>query len=655
MQPPTTVLQTLFRHVRQFWLLVILLGACYCAAQNSGGSAATAPSNGSFPHEIHAAYLLAGQPIGSYKEKAEITGSGEILTTIDSDLIFNRLGSKLEMKASTQYRESSDGHLKIASGELSSSQQSTRVEATVTAHSLQIKTTTGGKSYERSVPLTGTLLGPAGARGLVLSRCHVPGDTVSYDAFFPELGSVVTITDVLVGSEDVTTDQGKIAGLKLEQTMSAMPGKVMLWLDREGWLLRQIVPGPFGDIEAIRSNAASNSQTVGAALPEEAFTQSIVKANVRLPEERLVDSVRLKVIQKQPEFGWPNLETENQQVLEKTANYVVLEVNRLQPTATQTLPLAADAALAPYLSANALLQSDDANIQAIAKSVVGNERDAWKAALALQLWTNEHMQFDPGIAIAPASEVARNRRGTCFGYAMLLGSLTRAAGIPSRLRMGYVYAGGIWGGHAWIDVRIGDRWIPLDGALYTQGAADAARFSFFTSGLEEGTLAGVGSLGQLLGHADIKLLQYTVGGKRVDVPQDAAPFVIEKDTYRNPWIGLSITKPSSFQFAESDLAWPQTTVIAMTGPLGQKMEVANLSASMPTPEFDAEKHLRSEGISGARSTVRIAGKDAVAVSSAQKAGAILIDQGNVWMFAASGPDAGKLLNRVLSSVTIRSE
>lgn len=210
--------------------------------------------------------------------------------------------------------------------------------------------------------------------------------------------------------------------------------------------------------------------------------------NVRLPEERFVDSVRLRIIHKQPELGWPNLETDNQRVIERTANYVVLEVDRPQPKSLQERPVATDAALAPYLSPNALLQSDDPNIVAIAKSVVGNERDAWKAALALQLWTNEHVRFDSGIAVASASEVARNRHGTCFGYAMLLGALTRAAGIPSRLRMGYVYAGGIWGGHAWIDVRIGDEWIPLDGALYTPGAADAARFSFFRSSLEEGTL-----------------------------------------------------------------------------------------------------------------------------------------------------------------------
>ncbi len=655
MNPFATVPQTLrinFRRTMPLLWVVLCVVSC-CRAQDLRAPKTPQLPTAKSAYEIHAVFRVSGQPMGSYREKATTEIDGGTKTLIDSDLIFNRMGSKLEMKSSSQYEETSDGHLKVATGDVSSSQQATHLEVLVGKTSLQIKTTTGEKTYERNTPLTRSLLGPEGARRLVVSRCQAPGDTVSYDTFFPELGTVVTVTDVLLGSEEVTTDQGKISGLKIEQAVSAMPSKATLWLDQNGWLLRQTVPSPFGDIEAIRSNASSEQHLIqGAALPEETFTQSIIKSNLRLPQERFIESIRLKIIQQQPELGWPNLETENQHVLEKRRNYVVLEVTRVKPKKTKTLPAATAATLTPYLSANALLQSDDPNIERITKSVVGNERNTWKAARALQLWTNENMHFDLGIALAPASEVARDRRGTCFGYAMLLGALARVAGIPSRLRMGYVYAGGVWGGHAWIDVRIGSTWIPLDGALYTPGSADAARFSFFTSALEEGTLVGIGSLAQLFGHADIKILQYTVAGKRVDVPEGAAPFTIESDTYHNPWLGFSIAKPPAFTFSESDLAWPQTTVIAMEGPQGQKVELRNLSASVPTPEFDAVKRLRDEGIEGACSTIRIAGKKTLAVSSAQNAGAVLLDRGNVWMFTATGAGAGKLLERISSSVTL---
>ena len=62
-------------------------------------------------------------------------------------------------------------------------------------------------------------------------------------------------------------------------------------------------------------------------------------------------------------------------------------------------------------------------------------------------------------------------------------------GIPSRVAMGYAYLNGMFGGHAWTEVLAGERWIPLDAALTSDGVADAARFAFTWSSLENGTTA----------------------------------------------------------------------------------------------------------------------------------------------------------------------
>ncbi len=606
-------------------------------------------------HHVAAIYRLGGQPTGTYHESTSPDPNGGAVTSIESDLVFNRLGTKLEMKSTSQFHEDRDGHLTTVSSDQSSSQQTTHLAVQVGNGSLAITTTTGGKSYERSAAFTRILLGPDGARRLLLAGLHQPGDSVSYQTFSAELGSITTITSRLVANgDDTVVGQRKISGLKIEQTVESMPGTSTLWLDHEGWLLRQVVQSPLGEIEALRDEGEHTdaSGTLGASLPEETFTRSIVKANIRLPKERLIEALKMKIIHKRPELGWPEMETDNQHVVEKTANYVVLEVKRIEPHNASTAPAANDRTTAPYLAPNALLQSDDATIKEIARKVVGNERDAWRAAQALQRWTNDNMKFDPGIAIAPASEVARNRRGTCFGYSMLLGSLARAAGIPSRLRMGYVYAGGIWGGHAWVDVRIGEDWIPLDGALYSPGAADAARFSVFTSALEDGTLGGMGALGQLFSNVDVKILQYTVDGKRIDVPENAQPFSANGDDYHNPWIGLSIRKPSSFKFGDLDAAWPQTDLLSLEGPHGESLKVRNLSASLPTGEFDVEKEFAEEGLHGQRVSIMIAGHKATLAFSSQKAEAVLVGRGNIWAFTSTGPNAKQLLEQVAPTVRL---
>jgi hypothetical protein len=615
--------------------------------------------------EITAAYQLNGQPTGTYREARTEEPGGGFNTSIETTLVFNRLGSKIEIQANSRYVESQSGQLKNVASDYSSSQQTTHMDVQVKDGALGITTTTGGKSYERTVDFTGSLLGPEGARKLLISRLHAPGDAVSYHTFAPEVGGLVTMSSTFVAEEDVVVGQHRVRCIKVEQTMSAMPGKSTLWLDEQGWLVRQTVPSPLGDIEAVRTEQDTEQKQEdsghieGATLPEETFTQSIVKANIRLPEERLVEAIKLKIIQKQPDLGWPDFEAENQHVLKKTPQYVVLEVRRIEPRIEDKTnglrPTAKDLSTAKYLAPNALLQADDTNIEKIARSVAGNGGNAWQAAQALQRWTNDNMKFDPGIAVAPASEVARDRRGTCFGYAMLLGSLARAAGIPSRLRMGYVYAGGIWGGHAWIDVRIGDQWIPLDGALYSPGPADAARFSVFTSALEDGTLSGMGELARLFSHVDIKILEYTVKGRRVAVTENAEPYTIQGNTYRNQWLGLTIRKPSSYKFKDLDMGWPETTIAAMEGPAGQRVTVRDLSASLPTAEFDARKEFSEEGINGTRSETVVAGRKAMEESSEQKAELVVLPRGNVWAIIASGPGAKKLLEQVASTVALSHE
>ncbi len=608
-----------------------------------------APQN----HSIQAVFKMDGKPTGTYRESRGVNTDGKVTTRIETDLIFNRMGTKLEIKSDTQYHEDAKGNLQALESTISSSAQATSVAITVNGNSLAIKTSTGGKTYERNQAFSGVLLGPEGGRQLALSQLHKEADSTSYQTFSPELGSVITITDTLTAREPVVVDGQSIAASKIEQAMSGMPGKMLLWLDEQGWILRQITPSPLGDIEAVRSeNSEADVPAEGANLPDESFSHSIVTANVRLPQERLIERMRVKITQKRPDLGLPDFSAENQTVIEKRQDHVVLEIRRPEPKSPGNRPVAMTESLRPFLAPNALLQSDDQTVIDIAKQVAGEEKDAWVTAQSLQRWTNDNMHFDLGIAVAPASEVAKNRRGTCFGYSMLLGSLARAAGIPSRIRMGFVYAGGIWGGHAWVEVLIGNEWVPIDGALYAPGAADAARFSVFDSSLEDGTLAGIASLGQLFGNVDISILEYTVAGKTVHVPPDAKAYTIQGNTYNNPWIGITVKKPDSYSFSGFDLKWPQTTLIAMDGPQKQRIEVHNLSVSLPTSPSDETKIFAEEEIAGDILKVRIGSYEGSMVSSPEKTALLLQEGGSVWMLTASGQNSKEDLLKVARTIRL---
>lgn len=603
--------------------------------------------------EIWAESRLDGQPAGYYHEKTEAAEESHTFTTIDNDFVMNREGSAIEVKSSVRVEESGDGKLLAVQADITSSKQLTHVDATVQGSSILIRTATGGKTYERSLPFTGRLTGPNAARRVMLERLKSPGDSFAYQTFSPELGSVITLTSTFIGPEQLTVDGKQWSSSKVEQSMSAIPGSSNLWLDNEGWMLRSNVHFPFGDLDTVRAPQSEiRPATGGASLGSEVYGRTIIHANVRLPQERLIEDIKIRIRHRKPELGWPDLTADNQKVLEKTANYVVLEVRRVLPQKDARRPVANRPELARFLRPNPLLQSDDARIQSIAQKVVGNDASLLRSAHKLEKWTDDHMSFGMDVAIAPASEVVRDRRGTCIAYSVLLASLARAAAIPSRVRMGYVYADGAWGGHAWVEVLDGDQWIGLDGALYAPEAPDAARFSFLTSPLEEGTLSPRGAA-QLYGNVDIEILEYTVNGRQVVVPENAPAFAVDGDVYRNPWLGFTVTKPESFRFTKLSEVWPDNTIVAMEGPDKESVEIVSESAALPdTGSPDYRKLLDREGISGDRSEVRVAGHPVIMVSSAAKAGLVLPRGGDIWVVKASGPQAARLLMRVVGGMKL---
>jgi transglutaminase superfamily protein len=561
---------------------------------------------------------MAGQPAGYLRE--DTVAAERIVTTVESHIVMNRLGSKVEIRAKTRDEEM-DGRLVALRADVSSSAQSTLIEGRIERGSLALTISTGGKSYDRSIHLTEPLLGPEQARKLTLERLRAPGDKFSYAVFSAELGVVSAITR--------TRMSGEAEELRIEETATGLPGAAMLWLDESGRLRRRVQPGPFGEIEIVlttRERAVAAAS--GAELPAEAYKRSLVRSNIQLPHSRRIERLRVRILHNQPELGWPEFTTGHQRVIEQSKEAVVLEI---QQNSVNSLPTPG----AAYLAPNALFQSDDPTIVKIAREVGGTQPDLFK----LRDWTSQHVRFDAGIAIAPASEVMRNRAGTCFGYSVLLGALARAAGIPSRLQMGFVYAGGIWGGHAWIEVFQNGEWIPVDAALVSPRRADAARISFYSSSLEEGTIAGVGSLAQLYGNVDIQILAYTVGGETVEVPAGAKPYSVVGNVYENPWLGVKVRKPASYSYTQLDAVWPQPGIVVVGGPRGEIVTLDRIAGV-------ADRYLERQGIQGPPQNVRIGRRAGFQIVSGSKAALVVPVDGESWVIVVETSSPGDLLRRV---------
>ncbi|GLQ90042.1 transglutaminase-like domain-containing protein [Dyella flagellata] len=118
---------------------------------------------------------------------------------------------------------------------------------------------------------------------------------------------------------------------------------------------------------------------------------------------------------------------------------------------------------------NAWLQSDAPEIKRLASLAAGGGHDKSHIMGNLNAFVNRYIsQGGLDIGYASALEVARDRRGDCAEYAVLLAAMARAENIPARVVVGMLYAKRydskqrVFVPHAWVTAWVHGRWRSFD-------------------------------------------------------------------------------------------------------------------------------------------------------------------------------------------------
>ena len=506
---------------------------------------------------------IDGSPVGWMRE-TRTDSAGVIGTSSTTYIALNRLGTQVVIETAVASTESPSGALRSLDVGSRTSEQRVKTTLLASGRSAKLAVEAGARRFDRTIELGDSLVGPDAIRRLTLARLRTAGDSVRFTTWDGQLNTSATVTRVATARDSLLT---------FVERSTAAPLPTTIRVNEHGRMVETQLDLPFGRVQiALADSAIAMAASGGGSLGDESYARTLARTGIKLPRAREIDVLRVRLESTAGDgFGsdsFPDLSGAGQRVLARDARSSLVEISRRRARTSTTLPVAPAPTTGPsldeYLAPNAYIQSDEPRLVALAKRVVGSERDTFRATVLLQRWVADSMTFDLGVAFAPSVEVFERRRGTCVAYATLLATLTRAVGIASRIAMGYVYVNGIFGGHAWAEVLVGDDWIPLDAALVSDGAADAARFAFAWSSLADGPGRLSGPATRLYGRLRARVESFAIGGNRRDVPADAAPYVIDGDRYRNEWLGFEVTKPAGFEFVELDETWPSATVVAMT-------------------------------------------------------------------------------------------
>ncbi len=148
------------------------------------------------------------------------------------------------------------------------------------------------------------------------------------------------------------------------------------------------------------------------------------------------------------------------------------------------------------------IQSNNPEIVKVARGIVGEERDAFKASTRIVNWVYKNLKKRFSASFSNALDVLASGSGDCTEHSVLYVALARAVGLPAREVSGIVYATGEHGFyyHQWAEAYVGE-WIAVD-PTRDQAQADATHIKFVS-----GDLFSQARLINLVGVLGIEILE----------------------------------------------------------------------------------------------------------------------------------------------------
>ncbi len=416
--------------------------------------------------------------------------SGQQVTTTDTtNITLNRMGQSVSLKTKEVCVETLKGEPISFAAEQDMGIVVTKTEGKVNKDgTVKIKTTgIGGAVQENTIQWPSGALMAEGLRLLELEKKLNEGTSYDVKLFSPALMAAVN-TNIKIGAKQDVDLLGRLVKLtKVEITMS-MPGTGQIvttsFVDEQLNALKSIMPMAGMNVELVactKEFAMSNNQ------PTEIIDKMFLASPVPIEDAGAAKSITYYLRPTAPNTNLTIPSSDNQKVERLADGTVSVKVEPLTMPAGGTFPYkGTDVNISAAIKPNRFLQSDDAGIIALAKQAIGDAKDSAQAVQRIEDFVAKYIKnVSFSVGYASATEVASSKRGDCSEFAVLCAALCRAVGIPARVTVGVAYVNDFegktgFGGHAWTEAYIGDKWVGLDSAFKAGalGKFDAGHIAF---------------------------------------------------------------------------------------------------------------------------------------------------------------------------------
>jgi len=360
----------------------------------------------------------------------------------------------------------------------------------VTPGLLSLEVESAGQTTKKAIPLNQPPYLLVALNPYVVTQQLEPGKIHYFSTFDPVTLSQQVTAVTIEGRERLRIGSRIEPAIRIRQQFKGI--SVVSWVDGSGRTLKEESPAGLSMIRENSDEAKGLSDS--RSVPLDLISQTSI------PSDPPISHVGQKHFLKLKLSGFDlskfSLNGERQQL---KGDQLEIHREEIQTNRAIAFPVR-DQRFDAFLEATPFIQSDHPRIRRLAQEIVGNEKDARKAALRIKDWVFKSIVKEPTVSIPNALEVLQTRRGDCNEHTVLFNALARAAGIPAKTVVGVVYLRGSFYYHAWSEVWLGE-WISLDSVL-NQFPADVTHIKFV-----EGEIDRQIDILQLIGNLRIQVLE----------------------------------------------------------------------------------------------------------------------------------------------------
>ena len=245
---------------------------------------------------------------------------------------------------------------------------------------------------------------------------------------------------------------------------------------------------------------ATTETKTGYVPPKDFALATSIASDLKIPDPRTATYLKL-VVSGLSGLSIPQSDTRQQALKQSDGSYLIeIHATEFDSSKSVNLPIS-ETQFQPYLRSAAYLEVNSPKVRELAAQLKGGDSNAYEVAERIRSWVYSHMTPNASIGVPRSClDILDHPVGVCRDYATLYAGIARAAGIPTRLVSGIVYANGRFFYHAWAESWVG-KWVPMDATL-PNSFVDATHVK-----LAQGEVTDMYGVSGMIGRIKVKVLE----------------------------------------------------------------------------------------------------------------------------------------------------